>query len=185
MIGFIYKIKSNTINKIYIGSTLETIEKRFKRHKSQCKGYINGRDAWRNAIPVCMLQDSSIELIKIVHIDCKDDLLKEEQKAMDENREHLINEKNAYNPNRRILNNHQKEANKLRMRINNALKYIALKHPASPDLYQTYINYKQQLNDIRKKINIDMNIDLIISEIIHIKYMVDRINQEERQLLEA
>ena len=36
-VGKIYKITNNINNKIYIGCTINTIEQRFREHKSRCK----------------------------------------------------------------------------------------------------------------------------------------------------
>jgi len=62
--GKIYKIVSDLTDKIYIGSTTQTLCKRLAKHKSNHKGFLNGKDKYITSFELFKLGETRIELIE-------------------------------------------------------------------------------------------------------------------------
>ena len=69
MIGRIYIIKSKQTNKVYIGSTVETLKKRFSKHK--CSKTCSSRE-------ILKYDDAKIELLECYECENKEELRKKE-----------------------------------------------------------------------------------------------------------
>lgn len=78
MKGLIYKITSNSTDRIYIGSTENTLEKRLSQHKSKYNIYLSGRGKYLSSYEILRLGDYDIELIEEYEFETKKDLLKRE-----------------------------------------------------------------------------------------------------------
>ena len=64
--GFIYALKSNSIDVIYIGSTIQTIKERFRLHKKEYKNHQNNIGNYVSSYEVVKYDDCYVELIKEV-----------------------------------------------------------------------------------------------------------------------
>ena len=84
MIGRIYAIKSNKTDKVYIGSTLKTIEKRLSRHKNNYKNYLKGTYHYVSSFDIIQHDDVYIELLEEVNVENKQELCKIEGKYIKE-----------------------------------------------------------------------------------------------------
>lgn len=82
--GKIYKITSESHpDMVYIGSTVRTLDQRFKEHQSKCNN-TTSKQLFEN-------NDAKIELIVNVACDSMDDLFKEEMKHIKMNRQFCVN----------------------------------------------------------------------------------------------
>ena len=78
MQGRIYKITSKNSNKVYIGSTTQTLQRRLYGHKYDYIGYLNGKYNYVTSFEILELGDYRIELIEEIDFTDKKDLLKRE-----------------------------------------------------------------------------------------------------------
>lgn len=60
----IYSIRSNQTDKIYIGSTTQSLSKRFSKHNCDYKSYLLGKYHYVTSFEICKYDDSYIELIE-------------------------------------------------------------------------------------------------------------------------
>lgn len=86
MIGYIYKIISPSTDKIYIGSTTQTIRRRLSGHKGDVK---NGRKC--NSKLILSFNDANIELLEEMTFIDKKDLLKRERYHIELNIDKCVN----------------------------------------------------------------------------------------------
>lgn len=77
-IGRIYKIWSPKIDKIYIGSTTENLQRRLKRHEYKYESYLNNNKDYYCSFDIIKNGDYKIELIKDFSFKNKKILLQEE-----------------------------------------------------------------------------------------------------------
>ena len=77
-VGNIYKIVSQNTNKIYIGSTTETLQKRLLRHKHNYTAFQKGKYHNMSSFELIKLGYVSIELIEEIESNSKVELLKRE-----------------------------------------------------------------------------------------------------------
>jgi predicted GIY-YIG superfamily endonuclease len=70
----IYKIVSKEGNKIYIGSTIQTLSKRFRTHKSFYNLWMNGLYHYVSSFEVLKFKDAEIILIENYNCDNKEQL---------------------------------------------------------------------------------------------------------------
>ena len=61
----IYKIYSPTLDKIYIGSTTETLPRRLQAHLSNYKSYLNNSHSYTTSFELLEAGDYKIELIEL------------------------------------------------------------------------------------------------------------------------
>ena len=80
MIGRVYVIKSHQTDKVYIGSTMKTIEQRLRSHKFNYKNYLKGMYAYVSSFEIIQHDDAFIELLEEVNIENKQELHKIEGK---------------------------------------------------------------------------------------------------------
>ena len=92
MFSYVYKIVSKQSNKIYIGSTTQTLNRRFIRHKSD---YRLGKHKF-GSFDILQFNDAEIILIEQYEDISKDDLLLYEQYYLDLYKDDLCNIKKAY-----------------------------------------------------------------------------------------
>lgn len=100
----IYAIKSKHTDKLYIGSTIKTLESRFKKHKYDYK-YYNSGDATKyiTSFEIIKHNDAYIELLETVC--CINDIeLKEHEK-----RYYIIHKNNIVNKNRPMITYEEKK----------------------------------------------------------------------------
>jgi hypothetical protein len=74
--GKIYKITSG--DKVYIGSTVQTLEKRFEQHKHDCEQYNLGKSKYYTSFEVINLGNAKITKIEDYKCNTIDDLQKRE-----------------------------------------------------------------------------------------------------------
>jgi len=89
MIGSVYKISSKQTDKMYIGSTIQSLNKRFTLHKCKTKYNIN---SCLSRLIVCY-DDCTIELLEEVEIEDRNDikLKQRERYYIDTNKENVVN----------------------------------------------------------------------------------------------
>lgn len=76
--GKIYALRVPGIDDIYIGSTCETLSRRFSNHKSKYLDFINGKYRFTTSFLLLGFEDCYIELIKNFPCDSKEELNKKE-----------------------------------------------------------------------------------------------------------
>ena len=80
MIGRIYVIKSNETDKVYIGSTVKTIEQRLSGHKNNYKNFLKGIYHYVSSFEIVQYHDCYIQLLEEVNVENKQELYKIEGK---------------------------------------------------------------------------------------------------------
>lgn len=76
----IYKITNETDNEIYIGSTCQSLNQRFTRHKTDLKMYNDGRRNYRTSFIILNKQNPKIELLEdLGNVDIEVKLQKEKE----------------------------------------------------------------------------------------------------------
>lgn len=82
--GKIYKLTDNTNNNVYIGSTIQTLNRRLQKHVSDYKGILKG---WRKAVCASydIIKNDNYKIELIVNYPCnnKRELEKKEQEYID------------------------------------------------------------------------------------------------------
>jgi hypothetical protein len=90
--GRIYRIISNSSDKIYIGSTCKDLDKRLMQHKTMYKMYLKNGTKRYTSFDLIKLNDASIELIEEFEFNNKIELLNREK-------EHIRTNPNTINKN--------------------------------------------------------------------------------------
>lgn len=85
--GYIYKIVSDKCDKYYIGSTLKSLQDRFRVHK-KFEGY--------SSKPLFDYDDVRIELIEELDVNDNKELYKRERELIIQNRDNLFNKNYIY-----------------------------------------------------------------------------------------
>lgn len=83
----IYKLWSPSNNLVYYGSTVQTLEQRFREHKSRYKHYIedNNYCAYVTSFEIMKYMDCKMELLEECPCDNKQQLLKKEAEYIKNN----------------------------------------------------------------------------------------------------
>jgi hypothetical protein len=89
MINF-YRIVSPNTNKVYIGSTKQTLKERFRCHNKDYKSYLDGKQHYISANDILEFKDCKIELIENKFCETKSDRCVIE-------RHHILNTLNTVN----------------------------------------------------------------------------------------
>jgi predicted GIY-YIG superfamily endonuclease len=92
--GKIYKITNNVNNDIYIGSTINTLKRRFICHKSKYKQFLKGNSSNVSVFKLFDkygIENCAIELIQLYPCESKKQLEILEGKYMKDNNEYCIN----------------------------------------------------------------------------------------------
>ena len=84
MIGRIYIIKSPQTDEVYIGSTVNSLERRLSGHKTDYKKYLKGVYHYVTSYEIVQYDDCYIELLEEVNIENKQELHKLEGKYIKE-----------------------------------------------------------------------------------------------------
>jgi len=95
--GKIYKIFSDQTDKIYIGSTCNSLDIRYSVHHSDYMRFLNGKGK-KNYCSSFKLLDFRHDIKLICNYPCNnwDELRKEEQRHMDINSDYIVNDARAY-----------------------------------------------------------------------------------------
>jgi len=89
--GKIYTIRAPETNKYYIGSTAQTLPKRFSDHKAKFKLYQNGKHHNVTSFKILELQDTYIELLEIYPCNSKAELERREGQLIREHKDNCVN----------------------------------------------------------------------------------------------
>ena len=89
--GKIYKITSSSIDKIYIGSTCQSLCKRHSKHKGYYKSYLQGKKNIASSVEIIKLGDSLITLIEDFPCERKEQLLSRERYWIEQNKDLVVN----------------------------------------------------------------------------------------------
>jgi hypothetical protein len=84
-VGKIYKIIDNTTGNVYIGSTIQKLNIRLSKHKSDYKQYLNGKDHYTTSFDIIKNNNYRIELIKYVVYKDKIELFQRERYYIENN----------------------------------------------------------------------------------------------------
>ena len=76
ILGRIYKLTSGQTDKVYIGSTTRTINRRFTEHRRNFKLWMDGHTNYVTSVELCKFDDCKVELIYQGLFDSKKDLLR-------------------------------------------------------------------------------------------------------------
>jgi hypothetical protein len=104
MLGTIYIIQSPNTDKVYIGSTFQTLEERFRDHKAMSNE--------TSSYLVIDEGDAFIELLEEVKVIDKTELRYYEQQYLELYRDIAVNEQNAFGLNEEKLREYQKKYQK-------------------------------------------------------------------------
>ena len=83
--GYIYSIKSFQTDKIYIGSTIQKMYKRFSKHKHNYKEYLKEKTNYTSSFEIIKYNDCYVELIKEVYCTKKQLLELEDEEIQSHN----------------------------------------------------------------------------------------------------
>jgi len=89
--GRIYKITSDSTDKIYIGSTCQPLCKRIAKHKHSYKRFQNGKSGNITSFEVIALGDAIITLIEAYPCESKEQLLAKERYHIELNKDICVN----------------------------------------------------------------------------------------------
>lgn len=95
-IAHIYKITAPDTDRIYIGSTTQTIERRFTSHKSKYKQYLNGKYHFISSFGLMDKNGVTIELIQTIENITKTELMQTERSYIDLYRHCCVNLHNPF-----------------------------------------------------------------------------------------
>jgi hypothetical protein len=109
--GKIYTIRSHQTDKIYIGSTTQTLTKRLSKHKGDFKCWKNGKYHYVSSFDIVKYEDSYIELLELCPCDSKMQLHKREGELIRE-MDFCINKNVA---GRKTNEYHQENKNKIKI----------------------------------------------------------------------
>jgi len=89
--GKIYTIRAPETDKYYIGSTAQSLAKRFYDHKKNYKRYQNGKTYYITSYDILELEGAYIELLELYPCNSKNELERREGQLIRENRENCVN----------------------------------------------------------------------------------------------
>ena len=82
--GKIYCIRSFQTDKVYVGSTVETLSSRMSKHRYCYKKFLNGKFHYISSFEILKYDDCYIELIKSCSCSSRSELLREEGRIIRE-----------------------------------------------------------------------------------------------------
>lgn len=82
--GKIYAIRSHQTDRVYVGSTTQTLAKRFYEHKNAYQAYINNQKIYVSSFEMFKYDDCYIELIRKYPCESREELTREEGKTIRE-----------------------------------------------------------------------------------------------------
>jgi len=89
--GKIYKIISDTTDKIYIGSTCQPLSKRHHRHKMNFNSFINGKRRYSTSVEIIKLGNTNIILLENFPCNSKEELFSRERYYIEINKDKVVN----------------------------------------------------------------------------------------------
>ena len=89
--GKIYTIRAPETDKYYIGSTVQSLPKRFHEHKKQYAVYQNGKYHNITSFQILELEDAYIELLELYPCNSKIELERREGQLIREHKDNCIN----------------------------------------------------------------------------------------------
>jgi hypothetical protein len=89
--GKIYKIISDSTDKIYIGSSYDDLRKRLYNHKSKYKMYINGKYHYVTSFELIKNNDCDIILLEDYSCENKQQLHARERKLIEDSKNNCVN----------------------------------------------------------------------------------------------
>jgi hypothetical protein len=87
----VYTIRSHQTDKYYIGSTTQSLSKRFSKHKETYASYLNGKACYVSSYEILKLGDAYIELLEDVPCETKEQLHKREGELIRQYKDHVVN----------------------------------------------------------------------------------------------
>ena len=108
-VGYIYKICNKKTDKIYIGSTVQNLKKRFCKHKTRCKKYFETNKDYITSIEIVKDETSYIEEIEKVYFINKNELLKKEFSYIDKYKNICVNKNKTLKPDKKEYYEKNKE----------------------------------------------------------------------------
>jgi hypothetical protein len=160
----IYKICSNLTDKIYIGSTTQTLAQRLSEHTSDYKQYIKTNTKHITSFEIIELGDSYITLIEEHNFNNRQQLFKREGEVMKLNSNNVVNMmiagrtyKEYYNDNKEHLAEHKKEyyTNNKEHILEYHNKYrLDNRQVISVKKKQNYIDNRDQITEMKKQTTI-------------------------------
>ena len=73
--GKIYYVRSNMTDKVYIGSTTQSLSTRMGKHRNQYRNFLEGKlKRTTKSIEICKYPDAYIELIEFYPCSCREEL---------------------------------------------------------------------------------------------------------------
>jgi len=161
--GKIYKLTSSQTDKVYIGSTITSLDDRFSKHKCHYKSWLKSQMNKITSYDLLQYTDVKIELIKEFPCETKKELEKEEGKLILDNncvnkhvagrtktetdRIYRHKNKERINETARIYWNKNKEKIKERKK-----KYVEANKEKIKEYYKEYVEAnKERLKEYRKE----------------------------------
>lgn len=109
--GKIYKLTNSKSNKIYVGSTALTLDKRFSFHKSNYKRYLQGKHTYERSFDILSCPDVKIELLENFPCKRKQELWEREDYYKNKLKKYCINDRLAITNNKDYARNYMKKYN--------------------------------------------------------------------------
>ena len=146
IIGRIYKITSNETDYIYIGSTTNQLDARFKKHKADYKRHSDNKSSYLSSFEIIKYTDAKIELI---------------HEGLFEGRNDLENyERDTIRTSPNCVNIYKKKTDEEKKRLN---KYVIIKimSKTKNSIKNIISKTKNIINNIENKINTNMTRNII------------------------
>jgi hypothetical protein len=89
--GKIYKIVSDSTDKIYIGSTCSSLSKRFYEHNFDYKLWLKSKQHYKSSFELVKNNDCDIILLELFSCNNKDELHQRERYWIEQNKDLIIN----------------------------------------------------------------------------------------------
>ena len=152
--GRIYKIKSPQTEKVYIGSTIQTLQNRLIKHKSGYKRYQSGKGNNMTSYEILKHGDATIELIDEREYETMTELQYKE-------REYIELHKNAVNKQKPLLKENERDQYDIyRCKCDCGGSYVN-KHKASHMRTKKHKNYEEKEE---RAININITFNMTIND---------------------
>jgi len=140
--GKIYKITSDSTDKIYIGSTCQLLCKRIAKHRGNYKEFLNGKGHFITSYELIKLDDAIITLIEDYPCDRREQLHARERYYIELNKAICVNK---IIPTR--TEKEYKEANKEKAKEQRKAHYQNNKEKTNEYRKEYYQNNKDKLNE--------------------------------------
>lgn len=150
--GKIYKIISNQIDKVYIGSTTQPLCERLAGHRNNYKRYLANKDPYMTSFELIKYDDAKIILLENYPCKNKEELCSKEQDWIDKTPNN-VNGTNARSKNTKLVNYQDGKIYKL---ISKQTETVYIGSTAMNSLQRRLTSHKQQYKQYKnKKININ------------------------------